>query len=520
MRHRLVEAGGAWCDARVAFNAAWSLAGRPRDALAMAEAYAQLGAAPWFDGVTILSSSEAGGVATLRTHARTNGIVAEWVVATDARGVALAKWTSVAWGVAPFDAQIEGVTAAPGATHEVQAAPTGALVDATTPVWLLPPIEDPSVAVPLTLMAYGDDGFQIQVWASASGVNPDHGVYAGETHADFMLLTRDLAEQNYNEFLSWGLQKGWTPANKGNIYVDSDTSLTCLACVYIRQDFNIHVSRAVMDALFALGYSYPNATLGYSTVLGHEMMHTFQNAYSKPTGSGNFMDGAWSEGQARFQESLHEYAQVSHQPESLIYAADGNGCNGYGTNYRGGVANGRSYAACLFWFGWYSRYGVTGLVDILEASRDHATKTGWAELAGAIEQGVGESAGVGVAQFALTRLTGRDLAWGSPTGASPAYDWDAYFTDYAATARSAPSTFSAGSISGGGFSAYELTTGATVSFTGTGLELYVVRDDGADATLTAVGNGAAVAAPAAGEQVWIVLVKPGAGSASSTITLA
>jgi hypothetical protein len=71
--------------------------------------------------------------------------------------------------------------------------------------------------------------------------------------------------------------------------------------------------------------------------------------------------------------------------------------------------------------------------------------------------------------------------------------------------------------------ARELEQAATISVTdNAGLNLAVLREDAAGATLTALPRtGTAIAAPAAGERVWVLVVRPVAGAqASATLRAA
>jgi hypothetical protein len=344
-RQRLVHAAGQWCSAEQGLNTAWLASGRTvGDGRALAATYAKLAAAPYFDGTTITSHTTAAGVHAITTHARTNGVTAAWVVKTDAQGVRSAKWTATGFGVKPFEAEIEGLTAYKGATETYERV-AGKLVAKRG----LPTREDLAIEAPAATLTYNTpDGWALHVVAGDTRQMPDVGQDAGNYEADKLTLraVRRMVADNYQEFYGWGFRANWTapktrvvllnggsaiPASEktGYIYMNDSVSPYCLACVFIADDFQIHMFQEVEEALGALGYSYPGADpyKVYSNIIGHEMFHNWQNNYYRP-GGGRSTPGSYSEGTARFQESLHDYSEISHQTESLVYANDANGCNG------------------------------------------------------------------------------------------------------------------------------------------------------------------------------------------------
>ena len=88
----------------------------------------------------------------------------------------------------------------------------------------------------------------------------------------------------------------------GYVYINDATSAYCQACVFIADDFQIHFITGVREFLTALGYDYGDASDRdvLADVLGHEMLHDWQNNYVKPTSSGRSVPGSYSEGTARF----------------------------------------------------------------------------------------------------------------------------------------------------------------------------------------------------------------------------
>ena len=128
----------------------------------------------------------------------------------------------------------------------------------------------------------------ISVSVGDSHVGVDSGVDSGVHRVDIVRDTMRAIKLNYEEYLSWGLKKGWesrTDAvlpDRGFVYINDALSAYCLACVFIADDFQIHFISEVRDRAQALGYSYPDEIKAFNDVLGHEMFHNFQNAYNNP----------------------------------------------------------------------------------------------------------------------------------------------------------------------------------------------------------------------------------------------
>ena len=396
VRHRLVRAGSYWCDS-TGFNAAWRISGRTGGAVRVASAYASLAAAPYFDGITVRDAREtAPGIVSLETHALTNGITARWLVHVDAEGVSRAAWTATDLAVEPFVAEIEGVTASPGVQRTYARASDGR-VEALQAI--LPEPGPPETVTEGKTV----DGFTIRLLYGETQYSPNLGQDTTVDVIDRPRLMLKMLLDNYQEFYDWGFRKGWK-TDLGRVWIDSNTAMTCWACVYIREDFNIHLSSAVTQILFALGFRYPDDKQALSNVIGHEMTHDWQNAYYKPEQNAASSSVAFVEGVARMQESLHSYSGVSHQPHSLIYsvghAAAGQeplaatSCNGWdGADIEAAFAAGpftsKTYNACYFWLTWYPRHGGSGYVDMFTAVRDHAKKAGHAEVIDSLVQAVG-----------------------------------------------------------------------------------------------------------------------------------
>lgn len=528
VRYRLIGIDDVWCNA-TGFNAAWQLSGRYFDPVAMASAYAQVAAAPYFDGVSVTKAQEiAPGVVSLDTHALSNGITAAWTVATDATGVRSATWTATGFAVAPFVAEWEGVTATVGVTRTYTQSADGAVL----PVEPLLPAPGAPEAVTEGKTA---DDFTIRINFGNSGYSPNIGQDTGVHPVDYLRFVRRVTLENYQDFYNWGLRKNWS-SDVGIVYVDSSTAATCLACVFIREDFNIHISSAVVQALFALGFEYPDDNLAYSNVIGHEMTHDWQNAYYKPTQNGASSGVHFAEGIARMQESLHPYSGVSHQPKSLIFSVGreapgislaANSCNGWDganieTTFAAGPFTNKTYNACYFWLTWFPNHGASAYVDLFGAMFNHVKKTGNAEIIDALNEASPGTFGDDLAAFAQASLTGKGYTWSYP--GTTERDWGQWLD------RFVPPTLEVGTpftktLRDGGVMAREITAGGQLSMTSNrpGVGVYVIRDDGTTATRTLVDTTDTIAdvvsAPAAGEKVWLVAVYPSLGSASVTIRL-
>lgn len=538
VRHRLIQAGSYWCDAG-GFNSAWRLAGRPDDALEMASAYVRIAPAAFFDGVTVRSvRAVAPGVVSLETHALTNGITAEWTVTVDAAGVRTATWTTTGLAVRPFTAQWEGVSALPGLRRAYRRAPDGSLA-MTQALFSELTAESPG---PFTEGVTADE-FTIRLSFGDTHASPTPGMDTGNEIVDRPRIILKMLLDNYQEFYDWGLRKGWIGSpwgqdlleDVGYVYFDSAISAYCWACVFIREDFNIHISSAVVQILEALGWEYPDENDALANVLGHEMVHNFQNAYYKPTQNNASTSTSFSEGTARFQESIHAYSGVSHQPRSLIYhtgrddipgiSLAANSCNGWdGSNieasFAGGPFTGKSYNACYFWLSWYPRHGTAGIVDLFEAMHDHATRPGHEEVIGALQQATGGTFADDLAAFAQASITGKGYEWAAPGTEEPVRDWGVHLDRWSPAMLEG--TEWSRTIGNGGVTAREIGTGGYAS-SSDGTLLYVVRDDGATATRTLVDQSDEVAdvvePPAEGERVWLVAVYPQLGSTAATVRL-
>ena len=546
-RRRLVEAGGRWCAAETALNRAWRAEGRAvGDGRSLAAAYARLAAAPYFDETTVTAQRSVGGLHTITTHSRTNGVTAAWVIRTDADGIRSARWRATGFAVKPFTAEPEGLTALDGAT-ESYVRTAGGLLEAERG---LPTRADMAITAPAATLTYTTpEGYAIHIVAGDTRQMPDSGTDTGTYEVDKLQLrtVRKAIAENYQEFYDWGFRAAWSPprtravllnapaqvpvADKtGYVYMNDGTAVYCIACVFIADDFQIHMNSEAEEALAALGYSYPAGREydAYSNILGHEMFHNWQNNYVKPTSTGRSTPGSYSEGTARFQESLHGYSDVSHQKGSLVYANDANGCNGAlpappDAALAGGVFQTPSYSACQFFMPWYASAGQTALVDLVRTGmpagatvpagtqRGNATKV----ILG-IEAATGRRYVESAAIWARGLITGEGMVYGSPLGTLAPRDWGAFLERWRPAFRPVGGSL-ARSLSNGGIMGIEVDGAFRPSAT-PGADLAVVRDTEAGSELSYPANGELVAGPAAGERIYLIATRAEATAKSITLT--
>ena len=522
VRNRLLAVGDGWCDAS-AVNAVAAARGLTAPT-AVAELAATVLAAPFFDQVTILESREvADGRVELVTHAVTNGVVAEWVVDVDALGVRRAEWTAVEFAAAPFEPQIEGLTALPTASWAYERTTTSGLVQPTTTIAQLAADDQaPSPFMSTTgpddftvHISVGDALFYPQVIGGPGiygGVAPDPDLDTGEVQVDYLRIMREAAEVNMADFYDFGWRKGWVD-DEGTIYVDGALSAYCLACVLVSEYFNVHMSRAAHEALGALGYSYPDARTALIDIVGHEIVHNFQNAYGKPSSVGGGRDNSYSEGMARFSETIHSYSAVSHQTGSLVYANDTNGCNGWQGNnadaaFAAGPLTGQSYDACYFWLTVHGTYGIDAFLGMLEHSSGLPGGRPWEIYSAAIEEATGDDITEVLANFARMSLTGRDYAWNATNNPdSPVLDWAEYLDRWTPGGVLGAGDDAEAGLQDGGMTAYELDGDVLVTGLSTedGHAVALVVDDGEASTATILSDGDVVEL-AEGEDAWLVLL--------------
>jgi hypothetical protein len=482
-----------------------------------AGAFAGVAAAAYFDDVTITDLAEpAPGIVSLTTHARTNGVTADWAVAVGAGGVRAASWTATAFAQPPFDPQPQGLTALPGFARTYSSLPDGSL-RMNQP--MLPAFDaQPSIYTE----GETSDEFLIRVSIGDATIAPDIGEDTGVDRVDFYRWVRDITLDNYEQMHRWGLGKGWT-SDIGYVYVDSALSAACIACVLISETFNIHISSNVVLILEQLGYHYPDERDAFNNVIGHELFHNFQMAYWKPEQTGRNPHFSYVEGTARFQETLHSYSAVSHQPQSLVYARNINGCPGWlGSNanqaFANGLFEGHSYDACYFWMTWFDTHGHEGLVRLVEAIHDHVGESSGApQIFPAIEDATGGTLADDLAIFAGNAITKRGYVW--PAGDDgEELDWARFLPTLGPQRLDVGDSRSA-TLRNGGLMAAEVRNAGVLGLDAPeAVVLYLVTDDGEETVHERIEPGL-IEAPEPGERQWVVAVHPAVGQAAVTLTL-
>ena len=461
VRHRLLGADGLWCDAVTGFT---TIIDRVDiDGVRAARLLASTAAAPYFDGVTIDALEVEGDLITLTTHARTNGVLADWSISTEGGRITRAAWTSREIGVAPVEPQLEGLTALPGASATYVADRGGRLRHVDDPLGTAALSSAPVASS----IIEASDGFRIVVSRGAPYVYSTER--SGLGAHDIMAVVVEGTRDNYEEFLDWGLSGEWE-AGIGNVFLDGGLAAYCMACVMPSSAFNVHISSAMGEYAQLLGYSYPDPEAFIFTVLGHEIFHPPQtsNAEVQPQGGLN-LESSYVEGLARFQETLHEYSEVSHQPGSLVYKTDGswglNSCNDYlaapqNTHAMEWGYVDRVYSACYFWMSVYADEGIAGIRRALEASA-------WVEqelprdeqMSAFVEAATGTSSADAVERFAVRALTGASLQWGPARGGGPVLDWRDHLLEWAP----GPVTSDVRFLAAGGITGGEVARSTTVS---------------------------------------------------------
>lgn len=523
-RARLLRVGDAWCEATSSFNLAWAEAGRSFDDPSAARAYVQIAAAPYFDGVTVTSLDEiAPGVYDITTHARTNGVVARWLVVQDSKGIRSATWTTTEFAVQPLEAQTEGLTALPGGTETYTRTALG-LLDSERG---LPTAESARKDAAPGLAEYvSPDDFVISVSVGDTRVAIDPGMDTGVRKADIVRENLKALEINYEEFYKWGMRKGWgelepvSGSNRGYLYINDALSFYCFACVFISDDFQIHMLSEVEVILDALGYSYPDGVEAYQNIIGHEMFHNFQNRYNKPgplgRSQGRGTPTAYSEGTARAQEALHSYSHVSHQEESLIYASDSNGCNGFkGGFFDTAMASGlfnKGYSNCFFWLSWYGAEGTDGLVKVVSKAYPKVSEEPDAYVEGikALALASNKSPAEQLARFAGSAITGNGYVMNK-------HDWSKFLVPWV-PAEIGVGDSATGMLEQSGLLARELKSSATVSLgKDSEADLFVVIQNGSKTTTRVIKGRSVCIKPRAGEKVWVGAVRTAKGNGSTEI---
>ncbi|HEX2087578.1 MAG TPA: hypothetical protein VHF89_17975, partial [Solirubrobacteraceae bacterium] len=216
---------------------------------------------------------------------------------------------------------------------------------------------------------------------------------------------------------------------------------------------------------------------------------------------------------------------------SLIYANDGNGCNGFDGGgaihvppltvspdmdremVKGPFNPSRTYSACYFWMPWFTLHGWDTLRDLLTTHMPAA-----AGIANENEEGIvattaasGETMFEQQQMFAVHALTaGRGMnTYGALLG-GPQRDWAAYLESWQPKPLQ-PGTPHTRTLQPGGMMANAITEPMRVEMNGPkkDVKLFTVTDDGTNADVDRYGGQRL--RPRAGEKLWVVAARPGVG---------
>ena len=515
-RQRLLDIGGDWCPAST-LNV-WLAAGPALDTVATARAAATVLATPYFVELTftdmaVVENAVTGDVVTMRTHATSNGVVADWSMTIDAAGVKDARWTAVDFAVPPLEPQGTGLTALPGATMGYARDVDGLVHETSAP---FAAEDQPEIVTRGT----ASDGFEILVSAGDTTVSPDIEEDTGIREADFYRDVRDWSVDNYEEFLLWEMDNR-LPGNEGTVFVDDSLSLFCIACTVSTSTFNVHLSSQAVYFQSQLGMHYTDEQLGFRTILGHEIFHNFQHGYAALTGNQS-LSAAFAEGTARMQEALHLYSEASYIPGSPLYQRSAEGCNGFQGNspdkaFGDGPLNGRAEDACLFWMSWYGRHGVRKLVRLLEESAvGGPTDDDFSMAADSIAAAAGRPLERDLLSFAVSSIVGFGHGWRSPSDEFSTYrDWGAHLARWHVRQLPVGNRYDR-TLGDGGIMAAEITGTAALDFRGPVEAHLLVLTPYGSWHVEEISSRRQVHVKD-GDRAFAILIHPEAGSVSATI---
>ncbi len=510
-RTRLLGVGEAWCDA-TAVNT-WLAAGATLTTEERALAAATVLATPNFVDLRWSDVRTVDGTVHAVSHARTNGVVAEWTVVMDQEGLREARWTAVDFAVPPVAPDHGGLTALPGASMGFRRGGDGLVHAVDDP---LSALDQPEIVTRGT----ASDGFEILVSAGDTTISPDLEDDTGIREADFYRSVRDWSLDNYEEFLLWGLDNR-LPGAQGTVFVDDALSLFCIACTVATDTFNVHLSSQAVYFQSQLGMHYTEEALGFRTILGHEIFHNVQHGYAELSGNES-LSPAFAEGTARMQESLHLYSEASYIPGSPLYQRSAQGCNGFQGNspdkaFGEGPFNGHAEDACLFWMSWYGRNGIDRLVRLLEESATGGpTGSDFSKTVGGLGTASGRSLSSNLLTFAVSAITGQGYGWRSPSDEFSEYrDWGAHLARWHVRQLPVGNRYDR-TLGDGGVMAAEITGSASLDFRGpVDAHLITVTDHGS-VHVEKIPSRRQVHV-GADERAFVVLLNPDFGSVSATI---
>lgn len=519
----LLAVDGRWCSVE-AFNSAAS-AHLPEAAPSeIAAAFASVAVMPYLGRVAVRDVETGEGVVTLVTAGGRHGATSEWTIDVDEQGVAAAMFTTTEWdadavvnrrhaddrsdedvladgstgSLGASTGALEGITSLPGHTRTFTRGDDGRVViDATVEdLWEASVREREESVARAADMAGRDpgddlahefaDGVTIKVSYGLSPYTPDSGSDTGVAQADRLRTIFSGMIDHYEDFLRWGASdpfdhEGRTlagmdtglPEQAGYINVDSPLAVACLACAFRADAIEVHIALLFPEIVTTLvDISYPDHEKFIQTVVGHEMVHGLQSGYGDteidPFGS------AFVEGTARASESLHDIAQVSHQPGAIHYVPDANGCEGFARNHpdwieaqADGPFAGHTYDACYFWWTYFAHHGPKELIELIKAMPEALETTDGSATAHNLRlleiASKDDSAALDLARWGAAAAAGNDAA-GYTIPAGQTGDRLNWFKYLSAAPRAAELAASQPvQLADGGIRAYEVADTAIIS---------------------------------------------------------
>lgn len=545
----LLSVGGRWCSVE-AFNAAAAEQLSGADAATLASAFAAVAAMPYLGEVAVTDVVTAGRTVRLTTTGGRHGAVSAWTIVVDTAGVRSATFTTTRWTAGDGSAgALEGLTSLPGHSRSFTRTSDGRVeIDATIDDLLAQSLREREAAVARAAAAAGlapgddlahtfEDGLTIKVSYGLAPYTPDAGMDTGVKQADRLRRILAGAVVSYEDFQRWGVrdpfgntsrtllgQRTTVPDEAGYINVDSPLAPVCLACAVLTDAVEVHVALLFPEiAPMVVDIEYPDSEQFLNGVIGHELVHSLQGGYSDAAGA--VFGSAFIEGVARATESLHDDASHTHQPRSIAYIDNANGCEGFENGrggwinaQAGGPFNGHTYDACYFWWTYFAQHGPEGLTALLEAMPQAlASSEGSAaarnlrllDVASPDRDGT-----LDLVRWAAAAATGSDAdGFTIPAGQTgDRLDWFALLS--AAPRSAALASSQEVTLANGGVLAFHAQAAGTIAALPADAEAYLVDVVDRRFSISRAGVGSAVAA----EQI-LVLVAPAAEMAAGELAI-
>ncbi|MEA3199437.1 MAG: hypothetical protein QOE90_865 [Thermoplasmata archaeon] len=416
-------------------------------------------------GQTVQDPAATGGVGgwsvTLSTWSATNGVLADWTIASSATSLTQASWRVRAIGAGAFGLDLEARDLRAGMRFTDSLTATSATLSGT--------IESGSGAAPLSIPA---DVAAVTgpVVATASDADGTTWVARYETGYDVTNDVTALAQSavaagvaaydrqvdrnpnacatRANPNPNWGLASKDADCAQ-NVVVSGAYTLSCGACrVAIASQTEIHMTPAIKEYLAATGtwtdpVKYPRDVV-VKLVIAHEHFHALES-YANGVSQGIAQEEWWVEGMARFEETvmnpvLNDDPTATWYGTSFDLANKHGGVNYYQLHPDQSLCT-QSYALAEYWGYLYWKEG--GLGTVLAALRGiNASLTCPDRVAGILD---GALASVGsphtfndtLRAFA-THVYARDYAWGDENGNNLTW-WGRYMLPVAEDAQVAGS---------------------------------------------------------------------------------